>query len=68
MKNFEKNYENFNSRKPSPRLGGFLDYTKMRFIDTATKEEILKEYEIIKNKQSKLSSKERLLIIEMVEN
>lgn len=67
MHNFDKNYENFKFRKPVPRFGGH-DYTGIRFIDTATKEEILAEYALIKNKTSKLRANERNIILKLVEN
>lgn len=67
MKNFDKNFENFKRRKPKPRFGDKLDYTGMRFVDSATKELILTEYSLIKEKKSKLSSKERGIITKLVE-
>lgn len=67
MKNFKQNYEKFDRRVVKERFTGAYDFTGMRFIDTATEDEILKEYELIKDKKSKLSSKQRDLIVKMVE-
>jgi len=66
MSNFNKNYENFNFRRVSTKFDR-KDSTGIRFIDTANKEDVLAEYELIKNKTSKLSSTERSLITKMVE-
>ncbi len=66
MSNFNKNYENFNFRKVSTKFDR-KDRTGIRFIDTASKEAILSEYNLIKEKTSKLPSNERGLITKMVE-
>lgn len=63
---FDTNFEKFERRKPTKRLGDKIDTTHMRFVDVAKKEEILQEYELIKKKKSILSASERKIITEMI--
>jgi hypothetical protein len=80
MNKFEENYEKFKRREPKERylnrktneinfaLVNKWDTTHLRFVDTAPMVDILQEYELIKKKESKLSSKERGIIVNMVEH
>ncbi len=64
---FEEKYNTFKRRQPAPRYGNKIDTTAIRFVDVASKEQILKEYNLNKEKKSDLSSKERSIITKMVE-
>lgn len=55
----------FERRQPKPRLGGFVDTTHLRFVDVATTKELRNEYQLIKQKKSKLSRKQRDIITQM---
>jgi len=64
---FNTSFKNFKRRTPKSRLGDKIDTTHIRFVDTATKEELIAEYELIKEKRSKLSRSERDIIKSMFE-
>lgn len=55
----------FESRTPSPRLGGKIDTTHIRFVDTATPKKLREEYRKVQAKESKLSANERRMITQM---
>lgn len=57
--------QQFIPREPVVGIGGRIDKSHMRFVDTATSAELRAEYQLIKEKKSKLSRKEREIIINM---
>lgn len=55
----------FKRREPKARIGGFVDTTHLRFVDVATLKQLRDEYQLIKQKKSKLSRKQRDIITQM---
>ena len=55
----------FIPREPKARIGGFFDTTHIRFVDRATPKQLRDEYQLIKEKKSKLCRKERDIIARM---
>lgn len=59
--------QQFIPREPKPRIGGYVDTTHMRFVDTATPKELREEYKKIEAKESKLPYSQRKIISAMFE-
>jgi len=57
--------EQFIPREPVVGIGGRIDKSHIRFVDTATSSELRAEYQLIKEKKSKLPRKQREIISRM---
>ena len=66
-KTFDERFYNFKKRIPKRRLGNKIDTTHLRWIDTASKEEVVQEYNLIKEKKSTLNSRQRTIIVDLYE-
>jgi len=60
-------YKNFKRREPKVGIAGRIDTTAIRFVDVATKEELEKEYELVKDKKSELKATERGILTKFFE-
>jgi hypothetical protein len=65
---FSQFFKDFKFRSPKPRYGNKVDTSALRFIDTATKEDLITEYNKIKEKKSNLPSTERSILTKFFEN
>lgn len=54
--------QQFIPRVPFIGIGGRIDKSHMRFVDTATPSEFRAEYQLIREKKSKLPRKQREII------
>jgi hypothetical protein len=61
-------FKTFKARIPKSRYGNKVDSTRMRFVDTATEDELREEYNKILNKTSNLPSTERSIISKFFAN